>query len=70
MIGAVAVIASLAVSAQWSALAVAGALTLPAVAGYMIGRGTARWLSTDRQRRAVLVAVLGGAALALARAAG
>ena len=70
VIGAVAVTASLVVSAQWSALAVAGGLALPAAAGYMIGRRGAGWLSPAGQRRAVLLAVLAGAALALASAAG
>ena len=70
VVGAVAVAASLVVSAQWSALGVAGALTVPAAAGYLIGRRGAGWLSPVGQRRAVLVAVVAGAALAVASAAG
>ncbi len=62
VIGAIAVTASLAVSAQWSALVLAGALTLPAAAGYSIGRRGVGWLSPVRQRRAVLLAVVAGAA--------
>ncbi len=70
VIGAVAVAASLSVSAQWSALAVAAMLTPPAVGGYLLGRRSARWLDPVTQRRAVLLAVLTGAALALVSAAG
>lgn len=70
VVGAVAVVASLAVSSEWSAFAIAGMLTPPAVAGYLIGRRGARWLEPVKQRRAVLLAVLTGAAVALARAAG
>lgn len=70
VIGAVAVVASLAVSARWFAVAVAGALILPATVGYLIGRRSAGWLGPVAQRRAVLAAVLAGAALALVSAAG
>lgn len=70
VIGAMTAAASLSVSAQWSALAVAGTLTAPAACGYLLGRRGARWLDPVTQRRAVLLAVLAGAALALLSAAG
>lgn len=69
-VGTVAATASLAVSAPWSALGVARVLAAPAAAGYLVGRRGASWLGPVTQRRAVLLAVLTGAVVALARAAG
>lgn len=69
IVGATAVVASLAVTGAWSAFAVAGALLLPAGGGYLLGRRSSGRLAPDMQRRAVLLAVLAGAGFALARAA-
>lgn len=68
VVGTVTVVASLIVSAPWSAFAIAGMLALPAAIGYLLGRRGARWLEPVKQRRAVLLAVLTGAAVSLARA--
>lgn len=70
VVGATAVVASLAVTGAWSAFAVAGALIVPAALGYALGRRGAGLLSPVRQRRAVLLAVLAGAIVSLARVAG
>ena len=70
VVGGLAVATSLAFSGAWSAFAVAGTLSVPAGAGYLLGRRGAGLLGPVYQRRAVLVAVLTGAALALARATG
>lgn len=70
VVGTIAVTTSLALSTEWSALPVAAMLAPPAVGGYLLGRRGAGWLEPVRQRRAVLVAVLTGAVVALARAAG
>ena len=69
VIGTTAVVASLAVTGAWSAFPVAGALLLPAVAGYVMGRRGAGRLAPRAQRSAVLLAVLTGAGFALVRAA-
>ncbi len=69
VVGTAAVVCSLAVTAAWSAFAVAGALLVPAAAGYLVGRRGAGRLAPGTQRRAVLVAVLAGAGLALVSAA-
>jgi uncharacterized membrane protein YfcA len=70
VVGGLAVATSLVLSGAWSAFAVAGTLSMPAAAGYLLGRRGAGLLGPVTQRRAVLLAVLTGAALALARAGG
>lgn len=68
VVGAAAVTASLAITASWAGLWLAAALLAPAAAGYVLGRRAAQRLAPPVQRRAVLVAVLTGAGIALARA--
>lgn len=69
VVGAMTVAASLSATGEWTAVSVAGMLTVPAAAGYALGRRGARRLDPPGQRRAVLAAVMTGAVVALARAA-
>ena len=68
LIGAAAVTASLVLEPQWTSATAFAALLPAAVAGYLVGRRGARRLGPVLQRRAVLIAVLAGALLALAQA--
>lgn len=69
VVGTTTIVISLFLTGAWSGFPVAGALLLPAVVGYLIGRRGAGRLAPGAQRRAVLVAVLTGAGFALVRAA-
>ncbi len=69
IVGAIAVCASLILTGEWSGLTLAGALMVPAAAGQVLGRRIAGRMQPRQQRRAVLLAVLMAAGVALARAA-